>query len=297
MPAKLKTIKDWILWGVAQFRKAKLFYGHGTASALDDAAYLVLHALHLPLDLPSNQWNKKLSLHQAQLVFAMLNMRMKTKKPAAYITNEAWFAGLSFFVDERVLIPRSPMAEIIVNHFSPWIAKNKVKTILDLCTGSGCIAIACAKAFPKAKVVATDISTDALSVAKMNIKKHRLEKRVKLIQSDLFKNLKPQKFDVIITNPPYVDAEDMKTLPREFQYEPKLALAAGKNGLSVIDKILAEASNYLNVHGIMIVEVGNSAAALLSQYPHLPFIWLEFIYGQGEAFLINKNDLVKNYQS
>jgi ribosomal protein L3 glutamine methyltransferase len=199
--------------------------------------------------------------------------------------------GLSFYVDERVLIPRSPIAELIENQFSPWIKSNQISNILDLCTGSGCIAIATAQVFPDAEITASDISPDALDVAKINLKKYNLENQITLIQSDVFENISPQKFDIIISNPPYVDQEDMDNLPKEYHHEPASALAAGSDGLDIVKKILSSAKNYLSDQGILIIEVGNSAEALIQQFPNLPFTWLEFERGESEVFLLTREQL------
>ncbi|HEV2614521.1 MAG TPA: 50S ribosomal protein L3 N(5)-glutamine methyltransferase [Gammaproteobacteria bacterium] len=288
----LVTLQDFIEWGTNAFEAAGLYYGHGTDNAWDEAVYLALYSLKLPYDSPREVGERVLSDQEKAQLLALYHLRITEKKPAPYLTHEANFGGLPFYVDERVLIPRSPMAEIIQKEFAPWIESSQIKTILDLCTGSGCIAALCAKVFPDAKVMATDISQEALDVAAINIEKYHLQKNINLIQSNLFDHIPEQKFDIIISNPPYVDQEDMSDLPAEYLHEPDLALKAGKDGLDLIKIILKHAKNYLSDHGIIIVEVGNSAAELMKQYPTLPFIWLEFECGEGEVFLLSKKDLV-----
>lgn len=287
----LHTLRDCITWGAQAFEAAGLYYGHGTDNAWDEAVYLALYALKLPYDSPQEIGERTLNPEEKAKIQALYQTRITQKIPAPYLTHEANFGGLSFYVDERVLIPRSPMAEIIQKQFTPWIKPDKIKNILDLCTGSGCIAVLCAEYFPEAKITATDISPDALDVAKINIQKYGLNKNINLINSNLFENIPAQKFDVIISNPPYVDKEDMESLPAEYLHEPDLALKAGKDGLDLVKIILAKAKNYLSDHGILIVEVGNSADELIQQFPHLPFIWLEFEHGEGEVFLLNQKDL------
>lgn len=293
-PEAIKTlsrIKDWVRFAMTEFQKANVYFGHGTDNALDEAVYLVLHALNLPLDCPSYLFDSLLTLHEKKEIFKLLQKRLKTRKPMPYLTHESYFMGLPFYVDERVLIPRSPVAELIEKSFYPWIAQNEVNRILDLCTGSGCIAIACAQMFPEAEVFASDISQDALAVAKINVEKYHLSHQLKLIKSDLFAKMPAQKFDIIISNPPYVDKEDMAHLPPEYHHEPKLALEAGKDGLNLVRKILKTAKNYLSPHGVLIVEVGNSKAALIAQFPKLPFHWLEFEKGESEVFLLTYEEL------
>lgn len=291
IPTELATLGDFIHWAAHEFELKQLYYGHGTDNAWDEAVYLVLSALQLPLDSNKEILTQVLTAAEKQHVSHLLQRRINEQIPTAYLVHEAWFAGLSFYVDERVLIPRSPMAELIQHQFSPWIKAEKVTRILDLCTGSGCIAIACALEFPEAKVVATDISPDALAVATINVEKYQLQDRLQLIQSDVFAAIPQQLFDVIISNPPYVDAEDMADLPREYKHEPALGLAAGHDGLVIVKNILKNAKNYLSEHGILIVEVGNSEVALQEQFPYVPFVWLEFEHGEGGVFLLTKHQL------
>jgi len=291
MPPSLKACVNE---AIKRFTAANLVFGHGTDNARDEAIYLILHTLQLSLDTPIDSIKDTLTPQQEKNIEAIITKRIETRLPAAYLTHEAFFMGLPFYVDERVLIPRSPMAEIIQQKFEPWILEKNIHAVLDLCTGSGCIAIAMAMAMPGVDVVASDISKDALTVAEINLRKYQLENQIKLYESDLFDNIpsqKKQKFDVIISNPPYVDREDMESLPKEYFHEPELALTGGEDGLVLVKKILKHAKNYLSDHGILIVEVGNSAEALMRQFPKVPFIWLEFEHGEAEVFLLAKEDI------
>jgi ribosomal protein L3 glutamine methyltransferase len=288
---ELLTLRDFIRWGASSFKEAKLYFGHGTVNAWDEAEQLVLHAIHLVPPL-GNEWlSARLTTEERARVVANLARRIEERIPAAYITGEAWFGGLPFVVDKRVLVPRSPIAELIESKFSPWLsgAPNK---ILDLCTGSGCIGIACAYAFPNAEVQLSDISYDALAVAEENIHQHDLEDRVFAIQSDLFSNLHGQKFDLIVSNPPYVDADDLATMPDEYLAEPAIGLASGEDGLDFTRRLLKEAKEHLTDSGHLIVEVGNSWVALQAAYPDLPFRWFEFKRGGHGVFMLTYQDLL-----
>jgi ribosomal protein L3 glutamine methyltransferase len=286
--SELFTVRDFVRWGVSQFNFANIYYGHGTDNAWDEAVFLVLHALHLPQNIDRSVLDAKLTTSEKQTVIELLWRRVMERIPAAYLTNEAWFCNMPFYVDDRVLIPRSPMTELIEKHFAPWIKPEKVRRILDMCTGSGCIAIACAFAFPEARVDALDISSEALEVAKINVDRYGLSRRVHLVQSDMFSALSDEKYDIIISNPPYVSLAEIQELPPEHHYEPRLALAAGEDGLKFVDDILKVAPKHLTEHGILVVEVGN-AHTLMKKYPQIPFIWLEFERGDGESevFLLN----------
>jgi len=282
----LETIRDYIRWGASQFSEAKLFHGHGTATAIDDAAALVLHSLHLPYDLAECYFSSKLTQAEREKITQLINRRVKERIPSAYLTNEAVFSGLKFYVDQRVLVPRSPFAEIIQEQFSPWVDPDQVHHILDLCTGSACIAIACAYAFPDAQVDAVDLSTDALDVAKINVAKHGLEERLTLYQSDLLSALPAQKYDLIVSNPPYVAISEWQQLPDEFHAEPEMGFTGGESGLDLVIKILVNAADYLTEQGILIIEVGSSAETLQTQFPNIPFYWLEFEKGGDGVFLL-----------
>lgn len=288
----LITLRDFIRWAVSRFNEAGLHFGHGTDNAWDEATALILHTLHLPHEINPTVLDARVTQNERTELYKMIQRRVNERIPVAYLTNEAWFAKMPFYVDERVLIPRSPIAELIGNEFQPWIEHHAINDILDLCTGSGCIAIACAKAFPDAHVDASDISNDALAVAKMNVLRHEIEDQVTLYQSDLFNSLPPKKYDIIISNPPYVDAEDMASLPEEYHHEPELGLAAGSKGLDVAIRILQDAAEYLNPQGILIVEVGNSEYALSEKFPEIPFTWLEFEHGGGGVFLLTAKQLL-----
>lgn len=288
---ELVTIGDYIRWGASQFLEAELFYGHGTDNAWDEAAYLILHALHLPHDITPQVFSARLTNVERIRVVELIQQRVHKRLPIAYLTNTAWFNDLKFYVDERVIIPRSPMAELIERGFEPWNNLLSVETILDLCTGSGCIAIACAQVFPETKIDAVDISADALDVARINVSRYQLEDQITLVQSDLFASIKGKKYDIIISNPPYVDKQDMQELPQEYTHEPALALAAGEDGLSIAKRILNQAVNYLTPQGLLFVEVGNSEVALTEQYPEVPFTWLEFERGGNGVLFITAQEL------
>lgn len=288
---ELKTFRDMVRWGTSQFNAAHLHFGHGYDNAWDEALTLVRHVLHLSPEEDAKVADTNLLLEERKKIAQLFNRRITERKPAAYLTREAWFAGLQFYVDERVIVPRSPIAELIEEGISPWLDETPVHHILDLCTGSACIAIACALAFPHAIVDAVDISKDALEVAQRNVQFHQLEDSVNLIQSDLFKNVPEQKYDLIISNPPYVGAHEMEELPAEFLHEPNLALAAGDQGLDIVIEILKQARNYLSDDGILIIEVGNSAAALEQHFSDFPFLWLDFKRGGHGVFLLTASQL------
>lgn len=286
----LHSIKDYLRWAYSCFNRAEIFYGHGQDNAWGEALQLVLSALHLPLDASQELFDGRLALSEKQAVIALINARLGQRVPVAYLTNSAWFCGLEFYVDERVLIPRSPIGELIQQGFG-GLLKNPPKRILDMCTGSGCIAVACAEQFPEAEVDAVDLSFEALDVAEFNIERHQLSHRVFPIQSDLFTRLPPDQYDLIVTNPPYVDQEDIDDMPEEFRHEPMLALEAGEDGLLLVKRILAQAGDYLSKNGVLICEVGNSMVHLIEQYPTVPFKWIEFKQGGDGVFALTKAQL------
>ncbi len=289
---QLRTFRDMVRWGASQFNAAELYFGHGIDNAWDEALFLARHALHLsPAEDDIRIADARLLASEREGIAHLFAERINTRKPAPYLTKQAWFAGLPFYVDERVIIPRSPIGELIQRTFSPWLDEVEVHRILDLCTGSGCIAIACAHYFPEAQVDAVDISPEALSVAQKNVENHALEGCVKLIASDVFSSVPPGRYDLIVSNPPYVDAEDMANLPPEHHHEPKLALKAGSDGLDIAIRIIKKAADYLSDHGILVMEVGNSAPALEARFPDLPLLWLTFEEGGHGVFVVNKMQL------
>jgi ribosomal protein L3 glutamine methyltransferase len=294
--AHLETPADFVRWGASRFAAAGLHFGHGTANAIDDAAALVLHALHLPHDAPPRLLDARLLPEEKRRVHALIERRIAERIPTPYLTGEAWFAGLRFVVDERVLVPRSPIAELIERGFEPWLEPERVLRVLDLCTGSGCIAIACALAFPAAQVDGTDVSTDALAVAGANRALHGLGDRVAFHAGDLWADREPG-YDLIVANPPYVDAAEMAALPPEHRHEPALALAAGGDGLDVAMRILREAPRYLAADGLLVCEVGASATALEQRCPRVPFTWIEFERGGDGVFVMTADELVAHAAS
>lgn len=285
------TVGDLIRRGARRLQRAKVFYGHGIENAVDEAAALVFHAANLSHDLGIAAYRKRVPAAVRQRAEELITRRIKERIPVVYLTNETWFAGLPFYVDPRVLIPRSAIAELIERQFTPWIDPKRVQRVLDMGTGSGCIAIACAKAFPRAKVDGVDISKDALEVAKINVRKHRLGRRVRLVESDHFSGLSDQPeqtYDIIVSNPPYVGAREMKTLPAEYRHEPRIALASGHTGLDSVRVLLREAWRFLRPKGLLVVEVGNTETAVRRAYRDLPFVWLDFERGGGGVFLLSK---------
>ena len=289
---ELKTIRDFLRWTLSSLTRADVFYGHGTDNGWDEALFLINHVLGLPPQGDKRLLDARLTTSEKQHLISLIERRVTERIPAAYLTGESWFAGLPFYVDERVLVPRSPIGEMIEQHFEPWLSKAPA-SILDLCTGSGCIGIACAYSFPESTVDLSDISADALAVAQSNIYRHEVGDRVRVVASDLFSTLGRSRYDLIVCNPPYVDAEDLASMPNEFHHEPALALASGDDGLDFTRRLLTEAGDHLNDEGVLIVEVGNSSGALEAAFPHLPFTWIEFERGGDGVFLLYRDDLVK----
>ncbi|MGP3789138.1 50S ribosomal protein L3 N(5)-glutamine methyltransferase [Pseudomonas sp. B392_1p] len=285
LPTRLRSLRDYIRWAVSRFQAENLFFGHGADNAWDEARQLVLGALHLPYEIADSYLDCRLEDEEGQLLHALIRRRITERVPTAYLLGEAWFYGLPFVVDERVLIPRSPIAELIAQQFEPWLPAVPAR-ILDLCTGSGCIGIACATAFPEAEVVLSDVSFAALEVANLNIERHGLEERVYTVQGDGFEGLPKQRFDLIVSNPPYVDAEDFADMPAEYHHEPALGLACGDDGLDLVRRMLAEAADHLTEQGILVVEVGNSQVHVEALYPEVDFTWMEFEYGGHGVFLL-----------
>lgn len=288
---ELHSLRDYIRFAMSQFGEHRVFFGHGTDNAWDEATQLVLAAVHLPWNTNPAVLDSRLAESEKERVLDFIKLRAVARKPLPYITKESWFCQLPFFVDERVLIPRSPIAELIQVEFSPWLREGPVARVLDLCTGSGCIGIACAYAFPDAEVDLADISEDAIDVAKINIEKHEMLEQVHAIKSDLFSALKGKTYDLIVSNPPYVDASDLASMPQEYNHEPALALGSGADGLDITRRILREASDYLADNGLLVVEVGNSETHMMEQYPDLPVVWLEFEQGGNGVFAITAQEL------
>ncbi len=289
----LITVRDWLRFAVSRFNEARLFFGHGSDNAFDEAAYLILHTLHLPLDRLEPFLDASLTHIESDALKSIIERRVKERIPAAYLTHEAWLGEFSFYVDERVIIPRSFIAELLREGLTPWVEDPEaIHDVADICTGSGCLAILMAHAFPYAAVDAVDISKDALDVAKKNVTDYGLQDRVHLIQSDLMKKLKGKTYDLIVTNPPYVNAPSMTELPPEYRREPELALASGKDGLDHIRKILADAPEHLNPGGMLIAEIGHNRDALEAAFPDLPFTWLETSVGDEFVFMLKKEDFL-----
>ncbi|TRX57374.1 50S ribosomal protein L3 N(5)-glutamine methyltransferase [Thalassomonas sp. M1454] len=286
----LHTIADFLRWSMSRFNEADLYYGHGAANAWDEAVSLALFALHLPDNLDDSIMQTRLTKTEKMAVINLVLRRIDERIPAAYLTNLAYFCRLPFYVDERVLVPRSPIGELIESGFAGLI-ENEPYSILDLCTGSGCIAIASAYAFPEAVVDGVDLSDDALDVAQLNIHNHELDDRVRAIKSDIFSGVAGQKYDLIVTNPPYVDAEDMGDMPDEYHHEPEMGLACGNDGLDIVRVILVEASEHLNDQGTLICEVGNSMIHVQALYPEVDFNWIEFERGGLGVFQLTKQQL------
>lgn len=290
------TVAAMLEQGEQQFEKAQIYFGHGTTSAWDEAVYLLSFVLNLPPDADRSLLDQVLTAEQNRAIQELYQRRVTERIPAPYLTGTAWFCGLPFHVDERVIIPRSPLAELIYNGFQPW-CDSTPDSVLDLCTGSGCIGISCAYAFEQAEVVLSDISADALAVTQANIVEHNVGNRVTAVESDLFDNLGSQRFDLIVSNPPYVDARDLAEMPDEYQHEPELALASGHDGLDFTRRLLREAEQHLTAQGVLVVEVGNSWVALEQAFPEVAFVWLEFVEGDAGVFVLTRDQLLEHKES
>ena len=292
----LITVRDWLRFGVSRMNEAKLFFGHGSINAFDEAAYLILHTLHLPIDSLEPFLDACLTEVEREDLLRMFEKRVKQRVPAAYLTQEAWLGEFRFYVDERVIIPRSFIAELLREQLTPWVADaDAVQTGLDMCTGSGCLAILMAHAFPNAQIDAVDISADALAVAERNVVDYDLQDRVQRIESDLFTQLDGRRYDVIVSNPPYVNAEGMGTLPPEYLQEPQLALASGEDGLLHIRSILKQAHLHLKPGGVLVAEIGHNRDALEATFPELPFSWLETSGSDEFVFILAEDVLARQF--
>ena len=284
-------LADLIGWIAERFTDAGLYFGHGTDNAVDEAAWLACHVLELtPAEL-DDHLDDNIDIATRQRLLALAGARIGTRKPLAYLLNEAWFAGERFYVDERVIVPRSHLGEFVLDQLQPWIEPTRVRRVLDLCTGSGCIAIAAAHAFPEAGVDASDISADALAVAAINVTRHTLDARVHLYQADCYDGLPDARYDVILSNPPYIDPAELNTLPAEYHHEPPLALVSGDDGLALVRRLLAGAGRRLMPHGILLVETGNSAERLQDVFAQVPFTWLTTNTGDESVFLLTAEQL------
>ena len=288
-----RTVREWLRFAVSRFSKAGLSYGHGTTSAYDEAAYLILHTLKKPLDRLEPFLDTALTADEIEGVSRMLRLRVEQRVPAAYLTNEAWLGDFRFYVDERVIVPRSYIAELLREELSPWVKDpDSVGAALDLCTGSGCLAILMAHSFPNARMDATEVSPDALEVAKKNVADYGLEDRIRLVRCDLFAGLSGQ-YELIVSNPPYVNTDSMAALPAEYRAEPHIALAGGQDGLDVVRRIVSGAGTHLEQDGLLIVEIGHNRAAIEGAFPRLPFTWLETSGGDGFVFLLTGAQLMR----
>jgi len=289
----MQTLGDFLTWASDSFEQAGLYYGHGTDNAWDEAVMLALFVLKLPAENDRSVLTLMLTAEQQQQLVALAQRRIQERIPVPYLTNEAWFAGERYYVNQDVIIPRSPLAETIADYFQPWLGATQPQRILDLCTGSACLAIYCAKQFPTCKVDAIDISPQALRVAEHNIQMHNCADRVQVIASDLFKAVAGRQYDIIISNPPYVSAQDMRELPHEYTHEPVLALASGDDGLDLTIQIIKQARNYLTPNGLLFIEVGASWKTLADKYPNIAFTWLEFANGGEGVFLLTAEYLTE----
>lgn len=290
---ELLTIRDWLRFTVSRFEEAEIFFGHGTDNSYDEAVWLVMSALHLPLDTVDNFLDARITEPERKYLNSLIERRITERTPTAYLLQEAWLQGFKFYVDERVIVPRSFIAELLQNDLNPWIEfPEMIESAADICTGSGCLGILLANSFPNAAIDVVDISPDAIDVANINIANYGLQEQITAIESDMFTALKGRTYDLIISNPPYVDAPSMAQLPAEYQREPQLALGSGHDGLDHTHTILREAAKHLNDDGILIVEIGHNRDALLEAHPDVQFVWLEVSSGDEFVFLLSKNQLL-----
>ncbi len=295
---ELVTVRDWLRWAVSRFHEGRLFFGHGTDNAYDEAAYLILHTLRLPLDRLEPFLDARLTRPERLAVLNILEQRLVRRLPAAYLTREAWLGEFRFYVDERVIVPRSYFAELLAEGLAPWLDDPEaVVSALDLCTGSACLAILMAHALPNAAIDAVDISADALAVAQRNVADYQLGDRIRLVLSDLFGALDACRYDLIICNPPYVTAASVAVLPAEYRHEPTLALGSGEDGLDVVRRLLADAADHLTDAGLLFVEVGHNADIVTAAFPDLPVTWVDAPSGEGKVFLLNREQLVAHHES
>ena len=293
VPTRPSTVRGWLRFAVSRFSESGVSFGHGTTNAHDEAAYLILHTLKLPLDRLDPYLDTALTAEEIEAVSRVLRLRVEQRLPAAYLTNEAWLGDFRFYVDERVIVPRSYVAELLRDELSPWVKEpDSVGAVLDLGTGSGCLAILLAQTFPNARVDATELSPDALEVARRNVADYGLEGRIRLVSGDLFAGLNGQ-YDLIVSNPPYVNADSMAALPLEYRAEPQMALAGGRDGLDIVRRILSGAGAHLDQGGLLVVEIGHNREALERAFPRLPFTWLETSGGDGFVFLLTGAQLAR----
>jgi ribosomal protein L3 glutamine methyltransferase len=287
------TVGDLVLHGARRFRAARLVFGHGTRNAHDEAAYLALHALNLPPDAAAGTFDRRVALRDARRVLALFERRIRSRKPAAYLTREAWLGDFRFHVDERVVVPRSHIAGLQRENLAPWIPDRRaIKSILDLCTGSGCLAVLLAHSFPLARIDAADVTSEALAVARINVQRYRLSRRIRLVKSDMVSALRGKHYDLIVSNPPYVTTAGMRRLPREYQQEPGVGLAGGRDGLDVVRRILLQAPDHLNPGGLLVVEVGSGRRRLERAFPRVAFTWPEGAEGDT-VFIVQREQLQK----
>jgi len=286
------VLRDWLSHAEGRFRVARLWFGHGTHGAREEAAWLLAHVLHLPHEALGRSLARRLTPNERRRAAQLIEERVHTRRPLAYLIREAWLGERRFHVDERVVVPRSFIAELLRDRLAPWVSHPaKVRRALDLCTGSGCLAILLALAFPRATVDASDVSRAALAVARRNVRTYRLARRIKLSAADLFTGLKPARYDLIVANPPYVDSKAMRALPREYRHEPRLALAGGRDGFQFVRRILKDAAKFLRPRGLLVVEIGHHRRRLERTFPRLPFVWPETSAGDDCVFLLAREDL------